>query len=294
MKKRTIFYAICGIFGYMLINGYAAGVSGNYTGVHGASNTGCGSTNTCHGNKESRISVSFVMTDSVGTPMLYYKPGHRHIIKMYATHSTGNNWPKFGFQVSVAKGSGASYVQAGSFLAASIPANTTLDTTVNPYLWQQRISLSPSSGTGSVGTLYTPQITWIAPPAGSGDVDILGVACLVDDNRLADTLTDRWNSKIYTIHEMDGTGIGDVTSGKNFAAWPVPAAGELHLTVRTPVSGSVSLRVFSLNGACVLDKEVAGENINTIVLDLSGLALGQYTLVISNGGAQQVIPFAKQ
>ncbi len=294
MKKNLLLLPILSIFAYFTLTSSQTGSTGNYTGIHGAAYTGCGSSNVCHGRKSNDVSVSFLLEDSAGNALLKYIPGKRHRIKMIAINMGSDNVPKFGFQLSTVTGSGSSYSQAGSYYRPSLPVGTILDTSVNPYLFQQSTNLSPTTGTGSFGTMFNTQITWIAPAAGTGTVSVFGVACLVNGNSAADTLTDKWNNTVYDIDEDGPVAVTTVSAVTAVSAWPVPVNNALHLHSAGALSGFYTIQVFSLTGVSVCNLYVAGSDLNTGVIDATNWAPGMYNLVVKGEGATKVIPVIKE
>ncbi len=295
MKKNLLLLPIICVFAYFTLTSSQSGSTGNYTGIHGAGYTGCGSSNVCHGRKSNDVTVTFLLEDSAGNAMLKYIPGKRHRIKMVAINMGSDNLPKFGFQLSAVTGVASAYNQAGSYYRPSLPVNTILDTSVNPYLFQQSANLSPTTGTGSFGSIYNAQITWVAPPAGTGKVSVFGVACLVNGNSAADTLTDKWNNTVYDIDEDGPVNVKTLSAAgiTTLSAWPIPVSNALHLHTTVDLVGFYTIQVFSLTGINVCSLYVAGADFNTGVIDATNWAPGMYSLVIKGEGATKVLPVIK-
>lgn len=294
MKKSAILLPVLAVFAYFTLTSSQTGSPGNYSGIHGAGYTGCGSSNVCHGNRNADVSLYFTLTDSAGNAMLQYKPGRRHIIKMLAINLSADNLTKFGFQFSIVSGVTSGYAQAGSYYRPTLPAGTQLDTTVNPYLFQQITNLNPSSGTGTYGTFYTTQVTWTAPAAGTGQISIFGVACLVNNNALADTLADKWNNTVYRIDEEGSTGVAALAKTDGIYAAPVPVGNQLRLHTVQPLNGYYSVHVYAISGANVGNLYLAGSDMNSSIVDATSWAPGIYTVVIEGEGARKVLSVVKQ
>ncbi len=296
MKKVFILLPIFAAFAYITLSSNAGGNAANYSGVHGAGPglTGCGVANACHGRGDTRVGVSMWVEDSVGNIIYKYRPGRKYVLQFQATHTTTDNEPKFGFQMSIVTGAGTSYNQAGTFDWASLPAGTGIDSVSHPYIFQQRSSLSPSVGIGGFGSIYKTRVTWIAPPLGTGKVSIFGIACVVDNNNLADTLADKWNNSRTYIDEEDYVAVGALSANTTVTTWPNPVAGQLHIEVGSVTSGYYSLQVYSLNGVNVANMHVTASELNGAVINTSAWQSGMYYLVIKGEGAEKVVPVVKQ
>ena len=294
MNKKIILLSFFGLISYFTLSSNSNGNAANFTGVHGAANIGCGSAGTCHGTRNAGVSVAVWLEDSAGTAVYSYRPGKKCVLQMLTTHTTADNEPKYGFQLSTVTGSGISYTQAGSFDWATIPTGTGIDTVNDPWIFQQRMSLSPSTGIGGYGSLYKSRITWIAPPAGTGTVAVMAVSCVVDNNGQADTLADKWNNVITHIGEDSGLAVQESVMNKfTFSVWPMPVANELHIRCDDVIPGYYSLQVYTLAGVNVANIHVKGGDLNSTSINASEWATGMYTLVLRGEGVQKSLPFIK-
>lgn len=173
MKIKSVLAIFAIAFIYLTINGYKAGYaasgSGNGTGSRGSS--GC----SCHGTNNN-LAVTMEL-DSAGVPVTSYVPGKSYTVKINAVNNGSTSYPKYGFQMSTVKATGAgttSAVQAGTW-TTTLPTGVRATTLNSLNLIEQNALLLPASGTGGNGTVYTQSIAWTAPVAGTGSIKLYGV-----------------------------------------------------------------------------------------------------------------------
>ena len=184
MKKGivlTIFAALVSLVVYSYRNGAAA--SGGVDGTGASGGGGCGS---CH--SSATTDASKVELDSAGVAVTSYHPGMGYTVKLSATNGSTTSLPKFGFQLTIVKASGAGTASAtdvgtwGTGLETStqktIPSNSGLPETVIEH----SAAKTATTGTGANGTTYVDTIRWVAPAAGTGSVVIYGVMNEVNGN----------------------------------------------------------------------------------------------------------------
>ncbi len=197
MKKKIILFPFIAAILYVTLSSNATGpghTSGrDATGAIGAAGcTGAG----CHSATANTGIQLNVEIDSAGTPVTSYYAGQTYSITITGVNNTTNVLPKFGFQMEVVKLAGAgtaSAVNAGTIATTGLPAfcqNTTLG---SRHLVEHANRLSPASGTGATGTVYTETISWTAPAtSGTGSIKIFSTLNAVNFD--LNTSGDAWNN----------------------------------------------------------------------------------------------------
>ncbi len=166
----TIFTALVAMVVYSYQNGPA--FIGNIDGTGAKGGGGC-NTGACH--SASSTNGTIVELDSAGIPVTSYHAGMAYTVKVSASNSSANNWPRFGFQMAVVKLVGAgtsSPVDAGTW--GTLPSNVQ-KTVLTESIIEHNQQIPATTGTGSTGTTYVESIPWTAPIAGTGSVVIYGV-----------------------------------------------------------------------------------------------------------------------
>ena len=229
----TIFAAIVTLLVYSYSEGPAfwGGIDG--TGAKGGGGCNNGS---CH--TASNTNSTIVELDSAGIPVASYHPGMAYTVKVSASNSSANNWPKFGFQMAVVKLAGAgtsSPVDAGTW--GTLPSNVQ-KTVLTESIIEHNQQIPATTGTGGMGTTYVESIPWTAPVAGTGSVVIYGVINAINFDRT--DLGDGYQvANHITITEVAVPVVASVsiaiTSGSN------PTCANNSLTfAATPVNGGTA------------------------------------------------------
>ena len=260
MKKKLILLPLFLGIVYCVISAYSAG-PGATAGLErtGATGTiGCGGGG-CHGTSAtSAIAVSIELDTVGGTPVTHYYGGGSYLIKISGVDNvTGStsSLPRFGFQLTAVKASGAgtsSAVMAGTF-GSTLPTdcrNSTVSS-LNIIEHNTQIPSTTGSGAGSGATTYSESIPWTAPAAGTGSVTLFGVINAVNYDGAASG-ADNWNNAVDTIYELTapsaaytatpdtlvfpcvltGTSSGPLSSSVT-ASYLTPASGSLTITAPT-------------------------------------------------------------
>jgi hypothetical protein len=291
MKKLLLLLPIAGIIAYFSLTSYTTGYPANYTGSRGGP-AGCGSSRTCHGNGTYGINVLFELTDSLtGAVVSEYKPNRAYSLKLILLNTTTATLPKFGFQLSTAKGG----VQAGAFVPATLPINTTIDTfgSTSLAIWEQVAKLPTATGAGGMGSTYQTIMRWKAPDTGTGAVTFYGAGCLVNNNGAADTIDDKWNVAQRVYNEEAPVFTNQQTKiTVALSAYPNPVATVLNLSGIQEM-GFVHVSIINLNGRTLMMRAIDGSR-SAVQLDVTSLEPGLYQLVVNGLAVQQSISFIKQ
>ena len=250
MKHKLILFIFIA-FASIVLSGYRSGAANNNgtdgTGAEGTgTGTGCGGGG-CHGSTSSIATT--VELDSAGVAVTSYVPGGAYTVKITATNSTGVTLAKFGFQlatVTAATGGSGSATQAGTW-GSTLPTyvqNTPgggSGSGLNIPIIEQTRAISPTTGTGANGTVYSESIPWTAPAAGTGSISIYGVMNAVNNNGNADQ-TDKWQQATpVTITEaFNCPSVSASASSTTLTALPAGATSYQWYRNGTAVGGATS------------------------------------------------------
>ncbi len=215
-----------------MFSSYSAGPGTNSYDCSGADvNSGSGNPNgctNCHGTTATPGITFTIEIDSAGTAVStspatgHYTPGYTYTVKITGTNTTTSSLPKWGFQVAATVGAVAatSPVNAGVFQSTGLPAG--VHYVVAPgstssffaNVVEHDTKLSPASGTGGTGTVYTESFTWTAPAAGTGVVSIFGALNAVNNDGGASAL-DKWNTAQLILNEIVAAAVPPITGTFN-------------------------------------------------------------------------------
>ena len=222
MKKRIVLFTLIAGISYLIFSSYSAGPGTNSYDCSGAdvnsgsgNPAGCTTGGGCHGSAATPGITFTIEIDSAGTPVStspttgHYTPGYTYTIKITGTNTTTSSLPKWGFQVAATNGAVAATVpvNAGTLQSTGLPTGihyvaapgTTATFFANVVEHDTR--LSPTSGTGGTGTVYSTSFTWTAPVAGTGVVSLFGALNAVNNNGSADA-GDLWNTAQLILNEI--------------------------------------------------------------------------------------------
>lgn len=262
MKKHYLLFAAlcCGI--YITTTSNSLGYATNATGSHGGA-VGCGG---CH-SSSALITVS-VELDSAGTVVTSYKPGMTYKLRIKGTNTSTSTLPNFGLQLSAVTGTGSASVNAGTLTA--ITSTTTILTGAGSIKYLSHNSRIPATtGTGTTGTTYVAEATWVAPAAGAGTVKAFGVINAIDGG--GNDNNDKWNSANASFTEQVATtGVAEVVADK-YVVYPNPASGIIKVT-----GYEGRMQLIDMQGRAV----AAGNG----QIDMTALASGVYMLQYFPGG----------
>lgn len=285
MKQRISLFVFFGLISLVLCSyrpGAAHDGGTDATGSDG--NTAACGGGGCHNSSLSTGLGTTLEFDSAGTPVSAYYPGITYTVKITATNSTGLTLPKFGFQlasVTEASAGTTSTVQAGTWPTSGLPTSVRYTSPAQsglptPFIEQSGF-LTPASGTGGAGTIYTETISWTAPVAGTGTVKIFGALQAVNatGNQSGDksqqatplTITEAAScpsvslaasGNTLTASPSGGTSYtwylnGNVVSGAASSTYTPTASGSYTVDVAstggcTGTSGAVAFTVAGING----------------------------------------------
>ena len=290
MKKKFLLLPIIGVFAYVTLTSSASGGAFN-SGADGTKATG--TSNTCGGCHGSNASTTVVIElDSAGVPVTHYTPGMAYTIKITGTNtSTTATLPKFGFQTTVVKATGAgtsSAVLAGSFPTTGLPTGTRYTSAAAGCgidVLEHSSSHTATTGTGASGTTYVISgLPWTAPAAGTGNVVVYG--CINAVNGMGNQGGDIYNSSSLAISErvVSHVGVNNVVAADS-KMYPNPVSNVLNLSGYNGV-----VTVFDMNGKVIATENVA----DTAVINTSNWASGAYFVTVNNNGAVTTKTIVKQ
>jgi hypothetical protein len=306
MKIRSIVLTLISGFLYLMICSYNDGpgshgwdCTGAETGLGNPS--GCYQNNGCHGNSTSAtagINVTLEL-DSAGIPTTQYVGGGLYTVKITGTNNTAFNLPKYGFQIGCILGSTAviTPTNKGTW-TTPLPTGTHI---ANPQagnfvvrVVENGSTLSPATGTGANGTIYSKTFNWTAPVAGTGTISFWAALNAVNNDD-TNTTADKWNKTHIVITELAvPAGIHDLNFTANtslFSVYPNPAADYINLNYKIAHASNVAIRLIDVEGrmSALLSSEdkSAGDFESTLKLPFI-LTNGIYFLEISTETDKQV------
>lgn len=300
MKKRTIIYWIAAIVCSAMLSSYHAGpAAANGWDCTGAESdfqnpTGCSTGGGCHSNAATPgINVS-VELDSAGIPTTHYKGGMTYIVKIKGVNTTSSNLPFYGFQLGCITGTNSvtTPTPTGSW-SSSLPSGTHVAPPHSSWFTvpvvEQSYSLSPTSGTGGNGTVYSQSISWTAPLSGTGTISMWLALNAVNGNSNADA-GDLWNTTHLAISELGFTGINDVAANSfSLNVYPNPAQTHLNFSYSLIETSNVSAQLYDLEGKVVInlmnESQNAGEKNISIPLS-ENIQVGIYLLKVNINDSQ--------
>ena len=264
--------------------------------------TGC-SNGGCHGNTATTGITVTLEIDSAGAPVTAYKAGLTYTIKLTGTNTTSANLPKFGFQVASIAGSAAQVTptNAGTFQQTGLPAGVQIAPVVPSYyvcnIIEHSTPLSPSSGTGGNGTVYSTSFTWTAPVQGTGTVSFWAALNAVNHDGSASS-ADKWNVKHVVLQEdtvTTVTSIDEPAGNMTISVYPNPSTDAVQIDLYNAMHGAYNMSVFDVDGNAVLSRIVeVSDNFSKTTLNTTGWSAGIYFVQIVNDGLQKVVKIVKR
>lgn len=271
MKKKFILLPLVGLLFCLILSGYSSGpgLIGGIEGTGASGLPGC----SCHNTTATpAISVTIQLL-SGGSPVTYYFGGDSYTVRISGLQtSSALTLPKFGFQLAAVKS--LTSIGVGAFTA--IPG-THLSTISTITLAEQNSSMTGVGG-GGVGTTYTVDIPWTAPPAGTGLVSIHGVINAVNGNGSADA-GDKWN--VNNIELPERRRVGPITGVTTLCAGSSSTLSD-SVTGGTWTSSDPGTASITLTGG-LLTGVAAGTAIITYNAGLSGTATTTVTILPAPG-----------
>ncbi len=245
--RNKILLGVFGIAAMAVLMGNSNGYNSNRTGAN-STTTGCGGG--CHGSTTSIGTV--IEMDSAGTPVTVYHPGVAYTVKISATNNTTTtNLSKYGFQLCAVKITGAgtsSATQGGTW--GTLPAGTQQNGGTLKYIQHNQV-LSPVSGTGGVGTVYTISIPWTAPAAGTGSVKFYGLINAVNNNGNDDSGDKYQLANAITVTEYVAPVTASVSISETSGTNPTCQGSSVTFTA-TPTNGGTAPTYQWMDGATAI------------------------------------------
>lgn len=245
--RNKILLATFGVLSVALLCSNAGGYSSNRTGAN-STTTGCAGG--CHGSTTSIGTV--IELDSAGSSVSVYHPGVAYTVKITAVNNTTTtNLSKYGFQLCAVKSAGAgttSATQAGTW--GTLPTGTQQNGGTLKYI-QHSQRLSPVSGTGGVGTVYSISIPWTAPVAGTGAVKFYGLINAVNNNGNDDSGDKYQLANAITISEYVAPVVAGVSISETAGSNPTCQGSSVTFTA-TPTNGGTAPTYQWLDGSTAI------------------------------------------
>ena len=295
MKKQFLLFTVAAAFAFTLFTSYKTGPGSHQYNCSGADvSSGSGNPNgctNCHGSSVTTgITVSLTVDSVGGVPVTSYVPGMTYTVTLTGTNTTTHSLPKFGFQVSATVGAAAAAVpvDAGVLQSSGLPAGVHYvaaprsSSTFYASVVEHNTLLSPTSGTGATGTVYSESFTWTAPAAGTGIISFFAAFNAV--NGTGNESGDYWNVIHNTLNEIvSSTSAGNVlekATGMNI--YPNPSEGRFTMELSS-IDNNATIMIVDMMGKLVDTRFEQNINNRKIDLDLSNLPKGIYLLKASTG-----------
>ncbi len=302
MKKATIVYLFAVSVCCILFSSYNAGpaltngwdCTGAETGLQNP--TGCSFQGQCHSPVATAGIGITIQLDSAGVATTHYKAGMNYTVKLTGINNTNSTLPSFGFQMASIKGSSAVATPSNSGTwKTPYPSGTHYATPQAGNfvvgLVEQSSPQSPTSGSGSSGTVYSKTFSWTAPTSGTGTISIWAALNAVNGNTQADG-GDLWNTNHIAISEWGNSSAGiSFVESKIFPmnVFPNPVSNILNLAYTLNETSNVSIQLFDMEGRLAADllNEIQNSGLQNLNISLpSQLHDGVYILKTSANDQQ--------
>jgi hypothetical protein len=240
---------------------------------------------TCHGTTATPQITLAIEIDSTGDiPVTTYKSGLTYIVKITGINTTNNNLPYFGFQITAITGATpqADPVNAGVWQQTGLPADVRYSPMTSDYLCniiEHSNTLSPVSGTGGSGTVYTESITWVAPAAGKGAVSFWAALNAVTGIDAA-SASDKWDTQHVVLPETADdsiSGVHEIAGDVVIDIYPNPSSGQFNVTSSKPMQ---SIEIYDITGRLIYTREM---NSDKAMVNLEKQATGIYLIHLKSG-----------
>ncbi len=299
MSKKLLLFIMLLTGLYFSLSSYSGGPGGTitYDGTGArASAAGC----SCHGTAASTTSVTLAL-DSAGTPVTHYVAGQTYNIKLTGTQTSSSlTLPKFGFQLTAVSASGAgtsSATNAGTLATSGLPSGTANRAIGSFRFIEHTTRLSPASGTGGAGTVYSVSIPWTAPTSGSGGVKLFAVLNAVNVNFASDA-GDKWNTTNTTLTEENApiTGPRTLCTGNTLTLACATSGGTWTSSDTTIASvsttglvsgiaaGTVAISYTTAIGTSIANVGVTTTPVGGVIIAPASLCVGATTTLTDSGG----------
>ena len=283
-----------------------AAVYGGYdcTGAESGLQNPTGCTNGgCHGSTATPGLTVTLEIDSAGVPVTKYRGGLIYTVKITGTNTTSANLPRFGFQVAAINGATQQVTptNTGTFQQTGFPSGVQYTATQPAYyvtnIVEQTTPLSPTSGTGGNGTVYSESFTWTAPAQGSGTVSFWGVLNAVNFDGSANS-ADKWNTQHVVLQEDTSTAVTSINESAGnmeLNIYPNPSTDIVQIDLQNAGPGTYNLNVFDVEGRVILSRMVdVTDNFSKTTLNTTSWSAGIYFIRLANNGEQKVVKVVKR
>jgi len=250
--------------------------------------TGC----SCHSNSATLGIACTLELDSAGYPTTHYVGGVSYTVKITGTNNTSTSLPKFGFQIGCIKGatSQVTPTNAGTWVSP-YPTSTHYAAPHASYyvvgVTEHDNILTPISGSGGNGTIYSETLNWTAPASGTGTISFFGALNAVNDDGAV--TGDHWNIAHIVINEWSSpAGIANIEPNAfSLNIMPNPAVNTTTLEYTLQEEGNLQVDVYDITGKKVWSQQSGQQDagVHSQLIDVSGLHMsrGLYIVVITNG-----------
>jgi hypothetical protein len=312
MKKTRFSMLVALIVAALFLSSYQSGpahhagydCSGSETG--NGNPTGCSTNGGCHGNTAtSAVAVTIELDSANGNAVTKYKGGLTYIVKLTGVNNTTSTEAKFGFQLTAINGSTptAAPVNAGTWDVANLPTGVQYSpASPGNYLAnviEHNTALSPSSGTGAAGTIYTESFTWTAPAKGTGTISFWAALNAVIGFDVASSLVDHWNTASLILDEdtstATNTGFSTISNNMDVSIYPNPTTDFVQVELDNVAPGAYNINAYDAEGRKVATSvlEPTGSFAKTTI-NTSNWAAGIYLLQFTNGSEERVVRVVKR
>lgn len=291
MKKRSLLFALIGVFVYFGLTSYHAGPGSmgyDRTGA-GGGNATCGSVATnCHAASGSGVSVS-ISVDS-GTSNLFTVTHYKSYqpYRVIVNSSNSKSFTHHGLQLAAVN---AAQNQAGTwntFTASQpyqiIPAGSIAG---NYDIVEHNQTLSNISGQSA------DTFNWVAPNVDSGAISFYVTLNSCNGNGLADT-NDISKNAIITL-QPDFTGVSNFAHNATVKAYPNPIINQFRLQLNNADAGNYTVRCYDMSGRIVMSNTISvNGNLSENLINSSNWVPGFYSLqIVNSAGEQKIITLVK-
>lgn len=283
---------------YIIISAYSGGPAsaGGYdcTGAEtGLGNpAGCTVPGGCHSASATAGIAVTIELDSVGVPTTHYMGGMTYTVKITGTNNTASNLPRYGFQMGCIKGSVPlqTPTNVGTW-KSPFPASTHYAapqaTLYAVGVVEHSTRLSPLSGSGGNGTVYSRTFNWTAPNVGTGTISFWGALNAVNNDGSADG-GDLWNTTHLIVNEWAFDAVASIEQNSlNVNVFPNPASDYATLEYTLKESTNLQAELYDISGrkVCNLfsEEQAAGIHQQPINLSILNLRSGIYVVVLNDG-----------
>ena len=304
MKHKVIYILFLLVSASVIFSSYRNGAanhggwdcSGGESGLQNP--TGCSTGGGCHASSATAGITVVLELDSAGIPVTGYWPGQTYTVKVTGTNTTSSTLPGFGFQVTATVGTTelATPTTAGTWGTAPAGAQVSAPQANNFVLsvFEQAGVLSPASGSGGSGTIYTDSITWTAPAAGTGSISLWTALNAVNNNGGADG-GDLWNVAHIIITEdtvaRTNAGISSVSQTNAVNVFPNPVTNLLNLQWDNTQKGASLVSIYTMTGQLMSQQTLETNNYSVNTTDW---APGIYLVNMQKGGESTAMRVLKQ